>query len=356
MSFGGNCFVVLPLHCANNTVVFGRNSEDEALVGVAQEILYYEAAESLMGKTLELSDASSFRIILQKPKPHIWGGDCGSNEHNVSVAITWTDSSENNLIALDIVRITLASCDTADNALERVGQLITEHGVEDVKFSLIICDPIKVWLVSCAGKLWAAQSFSEGYHHVPTNGLAVTTTIEKSSEDLQEALKAMGCWDGEGELDFASCFNSSPDSSEEWSGQEPVGDGSYALTSMFETLRTAAQASTSRSATVFVLCSDLISCHWFTGTPDTSESVFKPFLFATKPKISPLTKALADNEMTLLHKLHSQRKAASLEHLKALETACVEEVSAYLAEHPEVNEELDELMKDCVEAEVKFYR
>lgn len=148
-------------------------------------------------KTLELSDASSFRIILQKPKPHIWGGDCGSNEHNVSVAITWTDSSENNLIALDIVRITLASCDTADNALERVGQLITEHGVEDVKFSLIICDPIKVWLVSCAGKLWAAQSFSEGYHHVPTNGLAVTTTIEKSSEDLQEALKAMGCWDGE---------------------------------------------------------------------------------------------------------------------------------------------------------------
>uniref|UniRef100_A0A1A9WRU1 Uncharacterized protein n=1 Tax=Glossina brevipalpis TaxID=37001 RepID=A0A1A9WRU1_9MUSC len=309
MSFGSNCFVVLPPNCANNTVVFGRNAEDETSVGVAQEILYYESAESLIGKTVELSDASSFRIILQKPKPHIWGGDCGSNENNVSVAVTWTNNgNENNLTALDIVRLTLASCDTADHGLDRVGELITEHGVEEAKFNLIICDPTKVWLVSCAGKLWAAQSLSDGYHHVPTNGLAVTTTIEKSSEDLQETLKAMGCWSGEGDLDFASCFNSSPDdNSNEWSGQEPIDDGSYALTSMFETLRTAAEASTSRSATVFVLCSNLISCHWFTGTPNASESVFKPFLFSTKPKISPLTKALADNEMTLLHKLHSQR-------------------------------------------------
>lgn len=125
---------------------------------------------------------------------------------------------------------------------------------------------------------------------------------------------------------------------------------------MFDTLRTAANDNTSRSASVSVLSKNGISSHWFTATPNASESVFKPFVFAPKPKISPLTKAPPDGEVTLLHKLHGQRKLASLEHLKALETACVKEVSAYLKEHPVANEELDELMKDCVEAEVKFYR
>lgn len=125
---------------------------------------------------------------------------------------------------------------------------------------------------------------------------------------------------------------------------------------MFETLRSAANEETSRSATVFVLSKNGISSHWFTATPNASESVFKPFVFAPKPKISPLTKAPPDSEITLLHKLHGQRKVSALEHLKALEAACVEEVSAYLKENPVVTDELDELMKDCVEAEVKFYR
>ncbi|XP_037823224.1 secernin-2 [Lucilia sericata] len=356
MSSQGNCFVVMPPNCATDTVILGRNAENESLVGVAQEVFYYDNSESLEGKTDLVGDASALRVILQKPKPGVWGGDCGSNERNLSVAITWSNDAESDLSAFDVVRLSLASAESAEAAVERVGELVAQHGHDDTKFSLIVCDPSQVWLISCAGKLWAAQQLTSGYHHLPSDGLAVTTTIDKSIEGLSDALKTLGCWDGEGDLNFAACFDCSPNSSTDWSGDEPSDDGSYSLTSMFETLRSSANAASSRSATVFVLCNNGISCHWFTATPNASESVFKPFVFAPQPKISPLTKVPADNEITLLHKLHGQRKPASLEHLKALEAACVEEVSAYLAEHPEVNEELDELMKDCVEAEVKFYR
>lgn len=124
---------------------------------------------------------------------------------------------------------------------------------------------------------------------------------------------------------------------------------------MFNTLRSAADSATARSASVSVLTTG-ISCYWFTATPNASESVFKPFVFAPNPKISPLTKVPPDNTHTLLHKLHAQRKPAAIEDLKALEAGCVEELNTYLAEHPTADEELDELMKDCVEAEVKFYR
>ena len=148
-----------------------------------------------------LTDATALRVILQKPQPGVWGGDCGSNERNVSVAITWSNDNECDLTAFDVVRLALAASATADAAVEHVGDLVSQHGSDDTKFSLIICDPTKVWLISCAGKLWAAQQLSSGYYHLPSDGMAVTTTIDKSFEGLGDALKTLGCWDGE-----VSCY------------------------------------------------------------------------------------------------------------------------------------------------------
>uniref|UniRef100_A0A1I8PB95 Secernin-2 n=1 Tax=Stomoxys calcitrans TaxID=35570 RepID=A0A1I8PB95_STOCA len=354
----GNCFVAMPPNTAADTVIIGRNSENEKLVGVAQEVAYYEPNESLEGKKhLLVSDCTPLRVVLQKPIPGIWGGDCGSNERSVSIAITWANEIKGDVSVYDVIRLALGSSETADDAFDCILELVTRYGDDDAKFSLIVGDPTKVWIISCAGKNWAGQQIMKGVHHLPNDGLAVTKNFDKSNEDLGETLRKKARWDGEGEIDFAAAFDCSPTASTEWVDDKPPDDGSFKLTNMFETLRSAAKEETSRSATVFVLSKNGISSHWFTATPNTSESVFKPFVFAPKPKISPLTKAPPEGgEITLLHKLHGQRKVTALEHLKALEAACVEEVSAYLAEHPTVNEELDELMKDCVEAEVKFYR
>lgn len=58
-----------------------------------------------------------------------------------------------------------------------------------------------------------------------------------------------------------------------------------------------------------------------------------------------------------LYKLHSVGALGkSLEMLKDMETCCVQEVQQFIASDSNINPELDELMKDCVEAEVKFYR
>lgn len=50
MSSQGNCFVVMPPNCATDTVILGRNAENESLVGVAQEVCFYDNSESLEGK------------------------------------------------------------------------------------------------------------------------------------------------------------------------------------------------------------------------------------------------------------------------------------------------------------------
>lgn len=49
------------------------------------------------------------RVILQKPKPSVWGGDFGANERGVAISLSWTDGEQestdsDSLLGTDIVR------------------------------------------------------------------------------------------------------------------------------------------------------------------------------------------------------------------------------------------------------------
>ncbi|EDW38115.1 GL12418 [Drosophila persimilis] len=356
MSSNGECFVVLPANCVSGTLIVGRNAEDEASVGVAEEVCYYDVSDVIgEGKTdggaaAESSNEDALRVILQKPKPGLWGGDFGANERGVAVGLTWTDGEEDakdndSLLGTDIVRLTLAVSSDVEAAVDRIGLLVATHGHDKTKLNFIACDSTAAWLISCAGKVWAAEKVESSFLRLPSGGLTVTTTINKSSEGL------------DAEASFAAAHDAEAQPpAEDWCGPKPSGDGTYTQHDMFETLRAASNESSSRAATVSVLSAKGICCHWFTATPNAAESVFKPFVFAPKPRISPLTAVQSEAELTLLHKLHSQRKPAALEHLRSLERSCVDELNNYFSLQDHASDELDELLKDCVEAEVKFYR
>ena len=128
---------------------------------------------------------------------------------------------------------------------------------------------------------------------------------------------------------------------------------------MFNLLRTFRNEKQVNPQTCYVswFSETVLASHWFTATPNPSESVFKPFVFTHNVRISPLTKLPESGEVTLLQKLHSQRNWAKVgDLLRSLEATCVDEVKRVLSETKLPNSEFDELLKDCVEAEVKFYR
>ncbi|EDW81036.1 uncharacterized protein Dwil_GK11840 [Drosophila willistoni] len=352
----GDCFIVLPENCASGSLIVGRNAEDAdgQLLGMSTEICYYDPDEVLTGKTdggAKVETASdTFRVILQKPKLGLWGGDFGANDQGLAVGLTWSSGDaeakdSDSLLATDLVRLALALCSTAEAAVERLGLMVSSYSQDSFKFNFIVCDSSSGWLVSCSGKLWAAEKVEAPFLRVPSGGLTVGSKIAKSTESLNV------------DDNFASSQDAEAQAPpEEWCGPKPLADKSYTHYNMFETLRAASRGSSSRGANVSVLNLKSISCHWFTATPNAAESVFKPFVFAPNPKISPLTQVQPEAELTLLHKLHNQKKPAALEHLRSLERSCVDELNNYfsLQDHP--SEELDELLKDCVEAEVKFYR
>lgn len=133
---------------------------------------------------------------------------------------------------------------------------------------------------------------------------------------------------------------------------------------MFALLRSTANSLTSASYVAEISAdvggSTPVTCYWFTATPNPAESVFKPFVFTRNVRISPLTVLAeddADADVTRLHTLHKQRNWAKVGPLlESLELSCVQEVHNFLSAAEAASQELDELLKDCVEAEVKFYR
>lgn len=157
-------------------------------------------------------------------------------------------------------------------------------------------------------------------------------------------------------MNFSEVFGS-PATPVAWPSTD-TDDGSFTVTDMFRTLRETSAVKLAHSSHVSTLTSISVPCHWFTATPNPEESVFKPFVFTENSRISPLTKLAGSDDVTLLQKLHAQRNWPLVgDLLKSLESSCVTELNGFLAEVKQLPpQEFDELLKDCVEAEVKFYR
>jgi secernin len=233
---------------------------------------------------------------------------------------------------------------SAAEAIDVIAQLNDSHGPSSSKLAFVLCDPTEVWVMNIAGKDWAAEKVDSAFKTFP-RGFSIGTKYDKCSDSVK----------AKGEFNFSAEFGGA--SAEiSWPGGQPVGD--FSVSSMFQILRSLEDGQKPLSSHVSTLSKKGVSCHWFTATPNPCESVFKPFIFTANAKLSPLTKVPAGESTTLLHKLHGNRKWDKVgELLKSMEATCVDEVSCFLSENPGTpNQELDELMKDCVEAEVKFYR
>lgn len=154
-----------------------------------------------------------------------------------------------------------------------------------------------------------------------------------------------------GELNFSKSFSMEV-ADVKWPCEEP--SSGFSAQKMFEVLRASAESSEAIASSFVSVLKESVAVHWFTGTADPRESVFKPFIFTNDARVSPLT-ALKDDDETMLRKLHANRNWDQVgELLKSLEKSCVDEIDGCVENAP--TDELSELLKDCVEAEVKFYR
>lgn len=384
-----NAFVVLP-PLSEHGVIFGKNSDRPQ--GEVQEIIYFSSDDSSLTRKctyveVELSGPTK-AVILSKPN-WMWGAEMGANECGVvigNVPISTNNSNDDDnpkvkrLLGADLVRLGLTGSSTASEAVEVITTLLEKYGqggpcFNDTDFcahnSFLIADSKCAWVLETVGKHWAAEQVTKGYRNI-SNVLTITTNIDKKSEDLLEYAKAHGFWDGNGDFNFAEAFNKKETSSACFKAGKKLlenftASNNFKETDMFTILRDDQSEICkpcdakfpTQCSQVSVLSSDRPSVHWFTGTAHPSKSVFKPFVFTKNPAISKHTQCLSENEPHTLYSLHSEaiKQGSQVQNLlRKMEDECVEELNGIIDNLGDDLSELDELFKDCVETEVKFYR
>ncbi|XP_077302087.1 secernin-2 [Arctopsyche grandis] len=389
-------FVVLP--GGNGQVVFAKNSHRPR--NEVQEIIYAKGNKrdsgSLKCTYIEIPefDGPTNSVILSKPA-WMWGAEMGSNDKNVcigNIALRSryneddADSSVKRLLGMDLVRIALERCSSAEGCVDMITNLLNEFGQggpcaendPDIFYhnAFVIVDPNEGWLIETCGKFWAAVKIESTHKHF-SNGYTIQTKIDKMSDGLMEQMQELNLWNGEGEFNFAKCLKA--DDVDDYHGDaEKLIDELYttetiSTANMFKILRnkdnnicrTVEDYYPTQGSQMTCLSESALSVHWLTGTPDPSVSVYKPFVFTPNARISHHTISVANdrNRHHLLYNLHSKQSAGQLQNilelLQTMEDKCVNELAEFsdkYAEGASTLQELDDLMKDCIETEVKFYR
>ncbi|KAF2880622.1 hypothetical protein ILUMI_25562 [Ignelater luminosus] len=387
-------FVVLP-PLTQHGVVFGKNSDRPQ--EEVQEVVYFPATESskpVQCTYIEVDSAGSTKAVILSKPGWMWGAEMGANECGVVIGneAIWTndndgdhDPSVKRLLGMDLVRLGLERSSSATEALEVITQLLEKYGQggpcshNDSGFcyhnSFLIADPTTAWVLETSGKQWAAVQVTNGYRNI-SNVLTITTKIDRKADGLLDYAKSKGLWDGNGDFNFSEAFTG-----EKKPGNERLEAGEKLLmkltssnnfreTDMFTILRDKESeicrpcnaAFPTQGSQVSVLSSSGPSIHWFTATPDPSKSIFKPFIFTSKAVISKHTKCSEEqkNAPHTLYSLHAEaikKEGNQVQNLlRNMEADCVTELEGVIENLGEDLSELDELLKDCVETEVKFYR
>ena len=207
----------------SNKLIFGKNSDREP--NEAQAIVRFprqEPAEKKLQCTyIEIPQvALTHEVILSKPF-QMWGAEMGANEHGLVIGneavftkISFQKKNQG-LTGMDLLRLALERCDSADAALDLMIQLLADYGQDacggyrNRRFfyhnSFLIADRHTALVFETAGSHWVAKKIQG--HYAISNGLTLDSDYDRISPQAEDYAKARG-WSKKGApFSFAKAYS-----------------------------------------------------------------------------------------------------------------------------------------------------
>lgn len=146
---------------------------------------------------LTLPDAGAHAVLLSRPA-WLWGAEHGVNEFGVAIGNekVWTIDDAKTappaLLGMDLVRLALERARTADEAVDRLTNLLEEHGQggsgeqdhEEPYFSsFLIADALGGWIIETSARTWAARPVGTGA--AISNRISLGTDWTRASADVE---------------------------------------------------------------------------------------------------------------------------------------------------------------------------
>lgn len=188
--------ISLPSATADNSVIFGKNSDrepNEPLVmlriphgnrenGTKQKCTYIEVE----------AKKERNEVILMKPS-WMWGAEMGANAKglvigNEAVFTTEKQMKSAALLGMDMLRLALEDCDTALESAEYIIALLERYGqggkagyTANLRYhnAFIMADGKEAYVLETAGKQWAVKKIEDCYSI--SNSLTLQDNYDKSS-------------------------------------------------------------------------------------------------------------------------------------------------------------------------------
>ncbi|XP_041102607.1 secernin-1-like [Polyodon spathula] len=405
-------FVAFPPAAEAGRVVFGKNSTRPR--GEVQEVMYFPCAEYEPGDQVECTYITinqaerTHAVVLSRPA-WLWGAEMGANEHGVCIANAAVVTKEPGvrteaLLGMDLVRLGLERGSTAKVALDTIVSLLEEHGqggnysedgnaYQAFHSAFLIADREEGWVLETVGKYWAAERITEGFKGLCRH-LSITTNIDAEHPELRLYAQEQGWWSEGQEFNFSEVFSSPDEESSPCADKEFLGnqEGGLTVQTVIDALRDKdtgvcvdSESLLTTASMVSVLPQNVVSpcVHFFTATPDTARSIFKPFVFVDNVKLVPQaqspcfgegdpvkTQPRFESKVDRRHELYKahewaltvtdteeepgQKLKETMLDLEKQGLQAMEDM--LLSTEPLDPAEVADLFYDCVDTEIKFYR
>ncbi len=206
----------------DDAVWFAKNSDREPGESQAVEHRLRERHTGVRPKVrvthVELDQvAETNEVVISRPT-WMWGAEMGANEHGLAVGneavFTRVPVEEGGLLGMDLVRLALERCKTADEALDLVTWMLGRHGqggaagYRDKRFSyhnaFVIADPRSAWLLETAGRFWAAERVRGA--RSTSNVLTIGADYTRLGPGTIEGARSLGLLRRGEPFDFRRCF------------------------------------------------------------------------------------------------------------------------------------------------------
>lgn len=202
-------------------VWFAKNSDREP--GEAQLVEHVPRARHAEGARvqatyLELDQVrETHELVLSRPA-WLWGAEMGANEHGLAIGneavFTRVPVEKTGLLGMDLLRLALERCKTADEALELITWMLERHGQggaagyrhKGFRYhnAFLIADREGAWLLETAGRFWAAERVQGA--RTTSNVLTIGKEATRVGKGTIEGARALGRLRVGEELDFAHAF------------------------------------------------------------------------------------------------------------------------------------------------------
>lgn len=162
----------------NNSVFFGKNSDrspNEAHLMIKVPAKDFNKNEMLKATYIEIPQVShTYECVLLKPH-WIWGAEMGWNEFGLNIGNEAVFSNikrtkKNGLIGMDLLRLALERCKSANHAIKLITELLEKYGQEgncgfNKNFyydnAFLIADLKEAFVLETAGKNWVVKKVED---------------------------------------------------------------------------------------------------------------------------------------------------------------------------------------------------